>query len=183
MGGMIAQELAVRHPRLVDRLFLVGTRPPSPRHLPMDPAELHAALRRREEEESWPVFIGSLWARQCAPGFAEARPDLLDEIVAQTLARPTPRSGVLGQARAVAAWTSPRLLRRIAAPTVVVHGAVDPMMPVGNGVRLANSIPGATYVQVPGVGHLVPHEAPEVLLEHLLSPPLSTRAATTRSKP
>lgn len=170
MGGMVAQEVAYRHPRLVARLLLVGTRPASPQHLPMSPDELHAALRRRDEGQSWPTFIAGLWARQCAPGFALRHPETMEEIVAQTLARPTPRAGVLGQARAVAAWSPRGLLAGIRAPTLVVHGALDPMMPVGNGVRLARGIAGAKYVQLPGVGHLVPHEAPEALLEHLLPP-------------
>jgi len=170
MGGMIAQELAARRPDLVERLFLVGTRPPTPAHLPMDPAELHAALRPRAAEERWPDFIRSLWSRQVGPGFAEAHPAALDEIVTQTLRRPTPQHGVLGQARAIAAWTGPDKLKRISAPTTVVHGTHDPMMPVGNGHRLARAITGASYVEVPGAGHLVPYEAPDVLLDQLLSP-------------
>ena len=66
--------------------------------------------------------------------------------------------------RAIAAWSGPRRLRRIACPTVVVHGDHDRLMPVGNGMRLSRLVPGAEYVELPGVGHLVPMEAPERLV-------------------
>ena len=170
MGGMVAQELALRHPDVVERLVLVATRPPSPAHLPLPSSEVRAALRRRDRTESWPEFVGSLWSRQTAPGFAARHPEALAEIVASVLRRPTPQRGVLAQARAVAAWHSPGRLARITAPTVVVHGRDDPMMPVGNGMRLSRLIPGARYLELAGVGHLVPYEAPDALLDAVLRP-------------
>jgi 3-oxoadipate enol-lactonase len=51
-------------------------------------------------------------------------------------------------------------LRRISAPTLVIHGSACPLLPVGNGVRLAQLIPHAPYLELPEVGHLVPNEAP-----------------------
>ncbi len=46
----------------------------------------------------------------------------------------------------------------------MLHGADDPLIPVGNGMRLAQLIADSTYVELPGVGHLVPYEAPDALL-------------------
>ena len=170
MGGMIAQEFAARRPELVESVFLLGTRPPTPAHLPGNPAELHAAMRPRLPQESWATYIRSIWARQLGPGHSESgRGQILDEIVSQSLRRTTPRAGVLGQARAVSGWSGPRLLSRIAAPTTVVHGACDPMIPVGNGHRLARGIHGAEYIEMPDLGHLVPYEAPNELANLLLA--------------
>ena len=45
-------------------------------------------------------------------------------------------------------------------PVTVVHGSEDPLLPVHNGMRIAQLVPGARYVELPGVGHLVPFEAP-----------------------
>jgi pimeloyl-ACP methyl ester carboxylesterase len=170
MGGMIAQELALRHPDLVERLVLVGTRPPAPSHIPAA-----APVRDRELDHllgSGPrrgtpldAFFRSLWEPQCAPGFADSHPALFDELVAQIVARPTPRAGVIHQLRAIAAWSGSSRLARIKAPTVVVHGALDELIPVGNGMRLARHIPGARYIELAAVGHLVPIEAPDVLAE------------------
>ena len=67
------------------------------------------------------------------------------------------------QARAIAGWYGADRLGSLVVPTTVIYGAEDALMPVGNGVRLAQLIPSARYVEVPGVGHLVPFEAPEVI--------------------
>ncbi|MYE00608.1 MAG: alpha/beta fold hydrolase [Alphaproteobacteria bacterium] len=50
-------------------------------------------------------------------------------------------------------------LDRIAAPTVVIHGAEDPLVPVGQGEDVKNSIPGARMVVIEGMGHDVPDGA------------------------
>lgn len=163
MGGMIAQELALRHPDSVSHLVLVGTRPPTPAHVPAEFATLAGALRPPEKGRSLEEHYRVKWSQACAPGFPERNPHLMQEIVGQILRRPTPRSVVYAQACAVAAWRGPRRLGSLDVPTVVVHGDQDPLMPVGNGVRLARLIPGAEYVELPGVGHLVPHEAGPIL--------------------
>ena len=78
-------------------------------------------------------------------------------------------------ARAMSAWSGPGRLRLISAPTTIVHGRLDRMMPVGNGIRLAQLIPDARYVELREVGHLVPFEAPDALLAAL--PDVSARVA------
>jgi pimeloyl-ACP methyl ester carboxylesterase len=170
MGGMIAQELAVRHPQLVEQLVLVGTRPPAPSHIPPAAPVLDRELGHLLGSAPSPgtpleVFVRSLWEPQCGPGFADTHAALFDELVAQIVTRPTPRSAVIHQLRAIAAWSGSGRLARIKAPTVVVHGALDRLMPVGNGILLARHIPGAHYVELADVGHLVPIEAPDALAE------------------
>jgi pimeloyl-ACP methyl ester carboxylesterase len=46
-------------------------------------------------------------------------------------------------------------------PVLVLHGSDDEVMPVGNGERLAERIPGARLVILDGAGHLFWHEDPE----------------------
>jgi pimeloyl-ACP methyl ester carboxylesterase len=169
MGGMIAQELAVRHPDLVARLVLVATRPPAPANIAAPPPVLERELGQLlatagpgPERAAW---FRSVWAPQAAPGFAEAHPALVDELVGQILERVTPRAAVMNQLRAIAAWGGPGRLARIGAETTVVHGVADELVPVGNGMRLVRLIPGARYRELPGVGHLVPLEAPDALVE------------------
>jgi 3-oxoadipate enol-lactonase len=157
---------------------LVGTRPPAPAHLSMKSSELTGAMRRRQPGEPLRDFIRSLWTPQLEPSFLARHPEAIDEIVDQVLKRPTPRHSVVTQARAVAGWWGADRLRSMTVPTTVIHGREDAWMPVGNGVRLAQLIPSARYVELSGVGHLVPVEAPEVIsaeleriatLENLLS--------------
>ena len=52
-------------------------------------------------------------------------------------------------------------LAQIAAPTLVVHGDYDPLIPYPNGQFLAEHIKGARLSTYPGVGHIVMIESPE----------------------
>ncbi|MYE58488.1 MAG: alpha/beta fold hydrolase, partial [Alphaproteobacteria bacterium] len=47
----------------------------------------------------------------------------------------------------------------VTAPTVVIHGAEDPLVPVGQGEDVKNSIPDARMVVIDGMGHDVPDGA------------------------
>lgn len=163
MGGMVAQELALRHPALVERLVVVASRPPAPAFVTSGPGFLTSTLRS-PGGRSASTHIRELWAEHCAPGFAVENPDSMDELVGQILRRPTPRTTLLQQVRSMAAWCGPDRIRSITAPTTVVHGDVDPVVPVANGMRLAHLIPDAEYVELEGVGHLVPLEAGEQLI-------------------
>ena len=66
---------------------------------------------------------------------------------------------------AIAAWSGAGRLRRLDVPTTVVHGDHDRLLPVGNGMRLSRLVPGARYLELDGVGHLVPMEAADRLAE------------------
>ena len=132
-----------------------------------DSAPLAALLARPAPGQELADFFAGMWGHLTAEGFAASHPDIVEELVSQLLQRVTPRRAVLDQARAMAAWHGPGRLRRLSVPTTVVHGSRDPLVPVGNGMRLARLIPGAEYVELPGVGHLVPHEAGDALLRVL----------------
>lgn len=163
MGGMVAQELAGRSPARVRGLVLVGTRPPVPAFTPPSLASNIALLAPPSRRRSLESYYRSLWCAATAPGFADRHPELIDEMVAQTLEQPTPRAGLLNQVRAMSGWAHPGRLARITAPTAVVHGELDAFSPVANGRAIADLVTGASYDELPGVGHLVPLEAPGVL--------------------
>ncbi|MFC4063663.1 alpha/beta fold hydrolase [Actinoplanes subglobosus] len=62
------------------------------------------------------------------------------------------------QARQVSAtWHGPRL-RELRVPTLVMHGELDPLGRPAAGRRIAASVPGARYVELPGAGHDLPRE-------------------------
>lgn len=165
MGGMIAQELAMSWPDRVGRLVLLGTRPPTPEDTP-PPADVSATLLSSPPKGvALHRFLRDGWATVTGPGFVAEHPDLIDEMAASFALRPTPRFAVLDQARAIAAWSGAYRLRSLAVPTTVVHGTEDPLIPVRNGMRLAQLIPGARYLELPAVGHLVPYEASALVTE------------------
>jgi pimeloyl-ACP methyl ester carboxylesterase len=163
MGGMVAQELALRHPDRVAALALVATRPPTPAFRPPPRASTLVFMRSVKPGETLRHFYTELWRSAAAPGFQEAHPDILDELVSQTISRPTPRAMLLHQLRAMSGWSHAERLAQISAPTIVVHGEADRFAVPANAEAIAALIPGARLILLSDVGHLVPHEAPEVL--------------------
>jgi 3-oxoadipate enol-lactonase len=164
MGGMIAQELAIRHSEVVEKLVLVATMPPTPAHTPMSRDALRLTLSRPLRDQRLREFFVTTWAQTTGTGFAAAHPEVFDELGEQIMRRITPRSGVVNQARAIMSWHGPGRLQRVRAPTTIVHGDQDPLIAVDNGRRLARLIPAARHVELAGVGHLVTHEAGDILI-------------------
>jgi 3-oxoadipate enol-lactonase len=167
MGGMIAQELAIRHAGLVEKLVLAATRPPAPTYVPPGADTFRLILGHPPQNMTMPEFLAATWAQTTGDGFATDNPAVMAEIADQINERITPRSGVFNQARAIVGWHGVQRLSRISTPTTVVHGERDPLIPVENGKRLEKLISHATYTQLAGVGHLVAHEAGDALLEAL----------------
>jgi pimeloyl-ACP methyl ester carboxylesterase len=164
MGGMIAQELAIRWPDLAGHLVLVSTSPPSP-EFTAPRSETTVSLFAAAPTADLAIRIRATWLPMAGPDFAGGAPELIDEVVRSVTDRPTPYFAILDQFRAVAAWHDASRLERITAPVTIVHGAADPLIPVRNGMRLSQLIPGARYIDLPLIGHLLPYEAPDELAE------------------
>jgi 3-oxoadipate enol-lactonase len=167
MGGMVAQELAIGWPDRVAALALVATRPPVPAFRRPDLGASLALTRPVMPGETLRDFFTQLWIKASAPGFADSHPAVIAELVDQTLERPTPRMMLVQQMRAMSGWGHSDRLKHLDVPTLVVHGELDRFAPPANGRALAELIPGARLERLAGVGHLVPQEAPERLLELL----------------
>lgn len=165
MGGMIAQEFAIRYDERVEGLMLVSTRPPAPAYSMPRMLELGGLLQTPKRGERLSVYMTRLWSRAAADGFAQREPASIEELVGQIVARPTSREMLMHQLRAVSGWGHADRLAELRGRTIVVHGAQDGFIVVANGRRLAELIPGARYVELPGVGHLPSLEAPNDLLE------------------
>lgn len=168
MGGIVAQELAVRHPGRVDRLALVSTIPPTPAHVPTtDYRSLLAPslIRTLSGSRSRADVLARFYLGTSSQTFRPTS-ELVDELAEQLHTLPTVM-GAVQQARAIAAWRHPERLAALAVPTTVVAGSDDRIVLPANGERLAELIPGARYVELPHVGHMVPWEAAETLIDLL----------------
>jgi 3-oxoadipate enol-lactonase len=184
MGGMIAQEFAFRHGDRLDALVLIATRPPAPAYAtPKTSSMVVDLLGPPHRDETLETYFTRLWSTASGEGFAEREPELIAELVAQIVARPTPRALVIQQLRAVNGWGHAERLKKITAPTVIVHGEQDRLVHVLNGRRLAKLIPGSRYLELPGIGHLPPLEAPQELLEAIVEVALPDPAAPPVAAP
>jgi 3-oxoadipate enol-lactonase len=159
LGGMVAQDLAIRHPDRVGRLVLACTTPGWPFAYPMPAAyvRLLGSTRRLDKEVRSRLLIeGSLAAATVAE-----RPELVGRI----LARQQPATGENpgtwhAQAAAGARYAGQLRQRRIRARTLILHGAADQVVDPRNARLLADRIAGSELVMFPGLGHLFFWEDP-----------------------
>ena len=166
MGGMIAQELALRHPERVATLVLGCTTPGLPR-IDLLPRRGLLDLALLGLDSAWPRSRDGRVRRalrlSVSRAFAE-RVTPADEAwrrVEEMLADPISPRGYANQFAAAArhaAWTR---LRGIAAPTQVQHGTADRLMPFAAGRALAQRIPGAEFAPIDGAGHALILERPD----------------------
>src|SRR5208283_6102207 len=59
------------------------------------------------------------------------------------------------------------MLRRVSAPTLVLHGSDDPLVPPIGGIRTAAAVPGARLRIVPGMGHFLPEALVPLLIDEI----------------
>jgi 3-oxoadipate enol-lactonase len=85
----------------------------------------------------------------------------IDEDIATRRAWPHNPAGYLAQLQAILAWESFSRLPQITAPTLVIHGRVDRLVPVGNGELIAARIPDAQLVLLERASHLFSTDQPE----------------------
>jgi pimeloyl-ACP methyl ester carboxylesterase len=158
MGGFIALELAIRNPALVQKLILVSTSAGGPTSVHAAP-EISALLLRKDGEEIEPRVrrIFPLLTRQ---GYMLDHPEDLDQLVHNAQSKPMAIESYKRQLRAVMKREGvSHRLTQITAPTLVIHGNTDPLIPYENGQYITEHIPDAKLSTFAGVGHLVPIEA------------------------
>jgi 3-oxoadipate enol-lactonase len=166
MGGMIAQELVLRHPQRVRGLVLGAT------------FSSHRRSHKPQLSVAVDLFLAILMRRRLKPKarllvsdqFLEAFPSAFATWFAHTT--PARARTIRKQMVAVVRHDTDSRLRSIRAPTLVLSGDRDRLVPVENSRRLAQAIPGARLVEFPGAGHAFPFEREEetlrLLTEHLL---------------
>ncbi|MFN7724504.1 MAG: alpha/beta fold hydrolase [Rubrivivax sp.] len=158
MGGMIAQHLAAGQAARVKSLGLVMTTSGA-RHLPQASARVQMALLSRPDghhPEAVVAHLQRLLRLIGSPDYPYDPADLHRQLQA-SVARAWRPAGTARQLAAVAAdGDRTALLAQIGAPTVVVHGEADPLVPVAAGRELQARIAGATGEFIAGMGHDLP---------------------------
>jgi pimeloyl-ACP methyl ester carboxylesterase len=160
LGGMVAQEMALRHPDKIRSLILGDTTPGGLHSIPAEDWATAALVARMTQGVTAPNFLELLFP----PDYlAEHRSEAIDYFERIAGGPPMPPQAVVAQLQAISGHDTYDRLPTITAPTLVVHGADDPLIPAENGRILAERIPGAELILVEGSRHLVaPDKAAEV---------------------
>ena len=167
MGGMIAQRVATRHPDKVHGLALgctnCGRGSVAPekrigellRLVPNENMDAREVARLQEE-----VYY--------MPGFRARERALIDGMFDLVNQNPTPPHAVRGHLKAIDAFDACADLERIKAPTLVITGADDPLIPAENSRRIAERIPGAQLAVLPDASHFFWIEKPRETADALI---------------
>jgi pimeloyl-ACP methyl ester carboxylesterase len=157
MGGMIAQTLAARHPASVCSLVSIMSNTGS--RLSGQPSPRTYALLLGRAPRGRDAYIAHFERIFAAIGSRELPRDLDDvrELAAVSYDRDHDPDGASRQLAAIiASGNRAGELRRITAPTLVVHGKADPLVAYSGGRATARLIPGAKMMSVEGMGHDLP---------------------------
>jgi pimeloyl-ACP methyl ester carboxylesterase len=159
MGGMVAQIMAAKHAsRVLSLTSIMSTtgNPALPKARPAaNAASMQTILAPARESEQITSGV-RLWQGIGSPGYPTDEATLRESVLRDARRSFYP-TGVARQMLAIVTGGDRReLCRRIAVPTVVLHGADDPLIPVEGGKDTAAAIPGADLRIVPGMGHDIP---------------------------
>ncbi len=156
MGGMIAQEFALQYPHRVLSLILGCTAAGGPNAVRAEPevTQLLMARGRMSPAEAAEAAIPFIYDR----GTSRARIDEDLAVRKDWLPRP---EAYINQLMGIIAWEAYSRLDQIQAPTLVIHGEADRLVPPGNGQLIAARIPHAKLVQIPHAGHIFSTDQPE----------------------
>lgn len=170
MGGMVAQRLALLAPSRVASLSSIMSSSGA-RGLPAASPAVTRALLSRPAGKGKPAAIDhsvKLFKAIGSPGFPMQDIELRERVT-QAMARSFQPRGVTRQMVAIVAdSTRADALHGITAPTLVVHGRADPLVPFACGEDTARRIPGALLVGIDGMGHDLPPGVVDRLLPILI---------------
>jgi pimeloyl-ACP methyl ester carboxylesterase len=160
MGGMIAQEIALRHPGRVRTLQLHATlaRPDAYMKALVEAwRKVRIALGREEA-----LRVLALWL--FAPCSYEERADFVELVLQNAIANPHPQSltGYLRQGDAVLGHDTLERLDRVRCPTLVSVADQDVLVPPRFSHAIADRIPGAELKTIADAGHAYMWEKPDV---------------------
>ncbi|MBO1330597.1 alpha/beta fold hydrolase [Streptomyces sp. VRA16 Mangrove soil] len=144
MGGRVAQWLAADHAARIDRLVLGCTSPGAPHGIERGPA-VRTALADPDPAVSRAALLDLMYT----PGYVATHPGPFHTLGDPQMPAHARRRHLRASARHDA-WDA---LPRITAPTLVVHGTDDDFNPTANAPLLAERIPGARLLLIPGGRH------------------------------
>jgi 3-oxoadipate enol-lactonase len=173
MGGMIAQHFAIHHPSRVEGLALLSTTPGVLHSGPPHPRALRSLLSYGSRGMDGETMVADLLLARSQKHLAREVLKELKVLVGREATRPT---SFFAQLLACAFHDTGASLARITAPTVIVTGDEDIVLPPRGSRVLAKLIPNARYEELTATGHGVPFTDREIIQRMLA---MLRRAHTT----
>jgi pimeloyl-ACP methyl ester carboxylesterase len=157
MGGMIAQQVAIDHPQRVASLCSIMSTT-GDRSVGRATPEAAAVLAGQPAPDRATAVATSVAAARIigSPGYPAAEDELRRRAEAKYDRSYRPLGTLRQYAAIIASPDRTAGLREVTAPTVVVHGADDPLITVSGGQATAAAVPGADLVVLEGMGHDLP---------------------------
>ncbi|MFT3886210.1 MAG: alpha/beta fold hydrolase [Flavobacteriales bacterium] len=157
MGGYVALSMVERYPHRVKALVLCNTRATADDEQGRAGRE---ATAQRALEQGMGAIARGMVQQLLSPATRQERPELAAHLE-RMMARQRP-DAVAAAARGMALRPDRlALLPRIKAPTLVITGAMDTLMPLPSSTAMADRIPGSRLVIIPGAAHLSNLEDPD----------------------
>lgn len=156
MGGMIAQEVALRHPeRLLSLTSLFSTTAPQVGAPTPEAMTALLAPPPTTEDEAAERTV-AVYRVIGSPGFPLDEAGLRER-GREAFRRANDPAGVTRQLAAIhVSGDRTERLQQLAVPTLVLHGEDDPLVQLDGGIATAKAVPGARLVTWPGMGHDLP---------------------------
>ncbi len=158
MGGMIVPHMATKHAGRVESMTVIMSSSGRRGLPPGKPEAVKMLMTRPMSNDRAEILRHSMALRRAigGPAYPENEVELRAKVERQIDRRYYPQ-GIGRQYHAVIAdGDRTNLLRSVKAPTLVIHGSDDPLLPVECGRDVAASVPGAVMHEEPGMGHDIP---------------------------
>jgi pimeloyl-ACP methyl ester carboxylesterase len=157
MGGMIAQTLALRRAGRVRSLTSIMSTTGNPKLPPAKPEALGALMQPRVKEREGAIEQAVSLHRMIAGTGFPFDVERARRMAARSYDRSFYPVGVARQIAAImASGNRVPALASVKAPTLVIHGDADPLVPIEGGRDTAQAIPGAELLVIEGMGHEMP---------------------------
>ena len=160
LGGIAAQRLAVDHPQKIKRLVLMSCADRFSPYLLRITALLGHSLRWFPRM----LFLQTMELLATAPLYLDEHVDEIDRLMREKCSDPVPKSAMATQLRCLLRSELEPADYRITAPTLVIAGEYDALIPSCYAKIMANKIPGSHFVLLKGAGHNPLTEMPDVSL-------------------
>jgi 3-oxoadipate enol-lactonase len=163
LGGVIAHRLGVYHAPRVNGLVLASCTDHFTPYLMHVATLLGQTLRRLRSR----AFAHTIEVLGSSPNYVDSQPEMIEVRVREKSAQNIPPRAIGRQLRCLAA-SDGELGDQIVAPTLVIAGEHDFLIPSCYAREMAKRIPGSRFVMIPGAGHNPLVECPEQVLPTII---------------